>query len=161
MPIETGIWRIHENADPVSLFHFRDRDGAEVDILIERGTQALAGVEVKAGATVTASDFRALRKRKAATGNRFVGGVVFYDGETSVRFDDGLYAVPLCLLWDRNLSAPRSTQPPATKNRELAPRRNVVWGAARPTTDRKQALLCSSSPLSCGARTPGRRFGLV
>ena len=31
------------HADPVSFFHFRDRDGAEVDIVIERGTQALAG----------------------------------------------------------------------------------------------------------------------
>ena len=86
--------------DPVSFFHFRDRDGAEVDIVIQRGTQALAGVEVKAGATVTASDFRALRKLRDGTGSRFVGGVVLYDGETSVRFDDGLYAVPLRLLWE-------------------------------------------------------------
>ena len=88
------------HADPVSFFHFRDRDGAEVDIIIERGTQALSGVEVKAGATVTASDFRALRKLKNATGSRFVGGVVLYDGEACVRFDDRLYAVPLRLLWE-------------------------------------------------------------
>ncbi len=86
--------------DPVSFFHFRDRDGAEVDIVIERGTQALAGVEVKVGATVTASDFRALRKLRDGTGSRFVGGVVLYDGESCVRFDDGLYAVPLRLLWE-------------------------------------------------------------
>ena len=65
-------WR----ADATSFFHFRDRDGAEVDIVIERGTQALAGVEVKAGATVTAADFRALRKLRDAAGGRFVGGVV-------------------------------------------------------------------------------------
>ena len=89
-------WR----ADSTSFFRFRDRNGAEVDIVIERGTQALAGVEVKAGATVTSADFRALRKLKDATDSRFVGGVVLYDGETSVRFDDGLYAVPLRLLWE-------------------------------------------------------------
>ena len=89
-------WR----ADSTSFFHFRDRDGVEVDIVIERGTQALAGVEVKAGATVTSADFRALRKLKDATGSRFVGGVVLYDGETCVRFDDSLYAVPLRLLWE-------------------------------------------------------------
>ena len=88
------------HADPVSFYHFRDRDGAEVDIVLERGTRALAGVEIKAGATVTAADFRALRKLKAATGSRFSGGVVLYDGETSVRFGDGLYAVPLRLLWE-------------------------------------------------------------
>lgn len=86
--------------DPLSFFHFRDRDGVEVDIVIERGTQALAGVEIKAGATVTTSDFRALRKLKSAAGSRFSGGVVLYDGETSIRFDDGLYAVPLRFLWE-------------------------------------------------------------
>ena len=46
----------------MSFFHFRDKDGVEVDIVIERGAQALAGVEVKASATVTASDFRGLQK---------------------------------------------------------------------------------------------------
>ena len=37
-----------------------------MDIVIERGIQALAGVEIKAGATVTATDFRALRELMAA-----------------------------------------------------------------------------------------------
>ena len=85
---------------PMSFFHFRDRDGVEVDIVLERGTQALAGVEVKAGATVTASDFRGLRKLRDATGDRFAGGVVLYDGETSTGFGDRLYAVPLRSLWE-------------------------------------------------------------
>jgi len=79
-------------------WHFRDKDGTEVDIVLERGTQALAGVEVKAGATVFDADFRGLRKLKAAAGTRFACGVVLYDGETSVAFGEGLYAVPLRTL---------------------------------------------------------------
>ena len=90
------------HSDPFSFFHFRDRDGVEVDIVIERGNQALAGVEIKTGATVAAADFRALRKLKEAAGKRFSGGVVLYDGESCVRFDEGLYAVPLRLLWETN-----------------------------------------------------------
>ncbi len=86
--------------DPVTFFHFRDKDGVEVDIVLERGTQALAGLEIKTGATVTAADFQALRKLKKAAGRRFTGGVVLYDGEACVRFDEGLYAVPLRLLWE-------------------------------------------------------------
>lgn len=86
--------------DPLSFFRFKDRDGVEVDIVIERGTQALAGVEIKAVATVTTSDFRALRKLKSAAGSRFAGGVVLYDGETSIRFEHGLYAVSLRFLWE-------------------------------------------------------------
>ena len=86
--------------EPLAFFHFRDKDGAEVDIVIERGARALVGVEVKAAATVTAADFRGLRKLCDAAGKRFVAGVVLYDGEVSVRFDDQLYAVPLRALWE-------------------------------------------------------------
>ena len=84
---------------PLQFFHYRDKDQAEVDIVIERGGREVAGVEVKAAATVTPSDFRGLRKLKKAAGNRFVAGVVVYDGEISAGFGDGMFAVPIrCLL---------------------------------------------------------------
>lgn len=86
--------------DPQSFFHFRDRDGYEVDIVIERGARSVAGVEVKAGATVTAAAFRGLRKLKEAAGKRFACGVVLYDGEMSLGFGDGMHAVPLRALWE-------------------------------------------------------------
>jgi predicted AAA+ superfamily ATPase len=85
--------------DEVRFHHFRDRDGAEVDIVLERGAE-VAGVEVKAAATVTASDFRGLRKLKEAAGKRFAAGVVLYDGEASAGFGDRLFAVPIRALWD-------------------------------------------------------------
>jgi hypothetical protein len=88
--------------EPLSFCHFRDKDGVEVDVVIERGQSAVAGVEVKASATVTATDFRGLRKLKEASGKKFAGGVVLYDGETSVGFGDGLYAVPIRTLWERS-----------------------------------------------------------
>ena len=86
--------------DEMRFFHFRDKDGAEVDIVVERGAQEMAAIEVKAAATVTAADFRGLRKLKLAAGKRFMAGVVLYDGETSVSFGDGLYAVPIRALWE-------------------------------------------------------------
>jgi predicted AAA+ superfamily ATPase len=86
--------------DAPRFFHYRDRDGVEVDVVIERGARAVVGVEVKAGATVTDSDFRGLRKLQAAAGSRFVRGVVVYDGETTLRFGDRLQAVPLRTLWE-------------------------------------------------------------
>jgi hypothetical protein len=81
-------------------YHFRDRDKVEVDIVIERGIRQIAGVEVKAAATVAATDFRGLRKLKHTTGKRFVAGVVLYDGEAVAGFGDGLYAVPISSLWE-------------------------------------------------------------
>jgi uncharacterized protein len=88
------------NAEPMTFFHFRDKDGGEVDIVIERGARSLAGVEVKAAASVTAADFRGLRKLKDAAGKRFAAGVVLYDGEASVSFGDGMFAVPFRYLWE-------------------------------------------------------------
>ncbi len=87
-------------AQPIAFHHFRDKDGVEVDLVLERGAQELAGVEVKASATVTDADFRGLRKLRGAAGQRLVCGVVLYDGELALRFGERLYAVPLRALWE-------------------------------------------------------------
>ena len=80
---------------PMSFFHYRDKDKAEVDIVIERGATEVAGVEVKAAATVRPADFRGLHKLGRATEVRFASGVVMYDGELPTSFGDGMYAVPI------------------------------------------------------------------
>jgi len=86
--------------DEMRFFHFRDKDGAEVDIVVERGAHEVAGIQVKAAATVTSADFRGLRKLKHAAGKRFAAGVVLYDGEASASFGEGLFAVPIRALWE-------------------------------------------------------------
>lgn len=86
--------------EQLTFFHFRDRDRMEVDIVIEHGARELAGVEVKASATVTASDFRGLRKLRTAAGKRFVAGVVLYDGEITAGFGEQMFAVPIRTLWE-------------------------------------------------------------
>jgi uncharacterized protein len=69
-------------------------------LLMAEGGRTVAAVEVKASATVTAADFQGIRKLQAAVGKRFVAGVVLYDGEASVRFGVGLYAMPIRELWE-------------------------------------------------------------
>ncbi len=86
--------------EATAFFHFRDKDGAEVDIVVERGAGEVAGIEVKASATVAPADFRGLRKLREAAGRRFAAGVVLYDGEASATFGGGLYAVPVRALWE-------------------------------------------------------------
>lgn len=85
-------------AEPVKFYHFRNRDDHEVDIVLEQGT-ALVGVEVKASGTVRAEDFRGLRKLQEIAGDRFTCGVVLYDGELSLPFGPGLFALPIQTLW--------------------------------------------------------------
>lgn len=80
-------------------FHFRDQEGHEVDIVLERDDGQVAGIEVKANATVTAGDFSGLRKLAQAAGNRFAFGIVLYDGDTIVPFGENLAAAPISCLW--------------------------------------------------------------
>jgi uncharacterized protein len=87
-------------SEPLGFFHFRDRDDFEVDIVLEQGRGRVAGIEVKAAASVRDSDFRGLRKLRQAAGARFVNGVVFYDGSAIVTVDESLAAVPIRLLWE-------------------------------------------------------------
>lgn len=87
-------------SEPLRFFHYRDKDMNEVDLVIEKGSFAVAGVEVKASSTVRDADFRGLRKLKNAAGDRFAGGVVLYDGEKSWSFGDGLAAMPVKSLWE-------------------------------------------------------------
>jgi predicted AAA+ superfamily ATPase len=82
-------------------FHYRDKDQVEVDVVAERGASAVAGIEVKASGTVTASDFTGLRRLREVAGSRFKAGVVLYDGETCLGFGDRLFAVPVRTLWEK------------------------------------------------------------
>jgi uncharacterized protein len=81
------------------VYHYRDKDQDEVDIVVEDGSGALVGIEVKASATVTSGDFRGLRKLAAATGKDFKLGLVLYDGEQCVPFGNRLFAAPLSHVW--------------------------------------------------------------
>lgn len=87
-------------AQPVEFAHFRDRDDFEVDIVLEQGQSAVAGVEVKAAASVSDADLRGLRKLRDSAGKRFRCGVVLYDGTATISFGDNLHALPLRALWE-------------------------------------------------------------
>jgi uncharacterized protein len=82
-----------------SLFHYRDKTGREVDIVLESASGEIAGVEVKAGATVDREDFAGLRNLRDKLNTRFTCGVVLYTGERTLPFGDRIWAVPLAGLW--------------------------------------------------------------
>jgi uncharacterized protein len=88
-------WSKHEP----SLFHYRDGQGREVDIVLELRSGETVGVEVKTAATVHRGDFGGLRHLRDQLGERFRAGVVLYTGQRTLAFGDRLTAVPLCGLW--------------------------------------------------------------
>lgn len=84
----------------VDLAHFRDRNGPEVDLVVEnRRTGAVAGVEVKLGASPTTRDSRHLALLRDGLGARFTVGIVLHTGQHSLPLGDRLWAVPVSTLW--------------------------------------------------------------
>jgi hypothetical protein len=81
------------------MFHFRDRSGREVDLVLEDDARNIVGLEVKSSATVQARDFAGLEYISEVTGPRFKMGVVLYMGKAAVRFGPRLWALPLSALW--------------------------------------------------------------
>lgn len=81
------------------LFHFRTPLGTEVDIVAERRSGELIGIEVKATASVGDSDWKGLRALRDMASDRFQSGIILYTGQHVVPFDDRLIAIPIQTLW--------------------------------------------------------------
>ena len=83
----------------IGMFHLQDRDGGEVDCILETPAGRTVGIEIKAARTVRAEDFRHLASLRDRLGTDFVAGVVFFTGDSPLPFGDRLVALPISLLW--------------------------------------------------------------
>ena len=83
-----------------TLLHMRTATGAEVDFVLEAADGRLAGIEVKASATVRGEDFKHLTMMRDRIGHkRFVRGVVLYTGGERLPFGERLEAWTISALW--------------------------------------------------------------
>ena len=82
------------------LFHYRDREGREVDFIIEHEDGGLIGIEVKASTRAVKSDFKHLQwfKTNIAKKRPFVG-ILLYAGDKTGRFDEDMWSMPIEKLW--------------------------------------------------------------
>ncbi|WP_435593365.1 DUF4143 domain-containing protein [Nocardia sp. bgisy118] len=81
------------------LHHYRDRDGYEVDAVLEDDAGRIVAIEVKAAETIRTDDFRGLRVLQRRLGERFHAGFVLYCGDQQLPFGDGLSCLPISALW--------------------------------------------------------------
>jgi predicted AAA+ superfamily ATPase len=86
--------------EPVTLSHYRTKDGVEVDGVLEHADGRVVGVEVKAATTVKQEDFRHLIHLRERSGDRFVAGIVVHLGPTTASFGGALVALPVSAVWE-------------------------------------------------------------
>lgn len=84
------------------LYHWRNRDKREIDILVDADTH-LVGIEVKTAATVKEDDFRHMKwfAKDGPGKSRTVTSLIFYLGEHKLSFGDRCFAVPVSTLWSQ------------------------------------------------------------
>jgi hypothetical protein len=86
------------DVDP-RVYHFRDRHGAEVDLVLEDRSGGVVAIEVKAKASLSQKDASVLAKMRDALGVKFIAGAVIHAGEQTIPLGDRLWAIPVSGLW--------------------------------------------------------------
>jgi hypothetical protein len=95
-----------ERAD---VYHFRDHNKVEVDLVLESRRGQVVAIEVKAASTVRSEDFRGLRSLAERLGDDFHVGFVLYTGSSTLPFGPKLRAVPVSALWQLHPSGEPDT----------------------------------------------------
>jgi hypothetical protein len=84
----------------VDLLHYRDRDGREVDVVLEdRRTAEIVGIEVKLTSNPTTRHVRWLAWLRDLRPQSFVAGVLVHAGPQTLPMGERLWAVPVSRLW--------------------------------------------------------------
>lgn len=81
-----------------NIYYYRDKDQIEVDFVLENQAQNIIGIEVKASSTVVSQDFKGLRKLASLSEEKWMSGIVLYNGKQCLSFGENLWAIPLALL---------------------------------------------------------------
>lgn len=85
-------------AEETGLFHLRDRDGREVDVVLESRGSVVA-LEIKSSTKVDRSDAKGLIWLRDQLGDKFHRGAVLYSGSLPFQLADRIWALPLSTLW--------------------------------------------------------------
>lgn len=84
---------------PVTVGHFREEAGDEIDLVLERDDGQVIAFEIKAGTRIGGEDLRGLRHLKDRIGDRLEHAIVLYTGEHPYTRDEWISIVPLDRLW--------------------------------------------------------------
>lgn len=87
----------------ITMFHYRDHQKREIDLVMERSDGALTAVEIKATRSPTSGHLRHVRwlrdKVDGAAPGAFRAGILLHTGPQSLTVGDRLHLRPLSVLW--------------------------------------------------------------
>ncbi len=81
----------------VGLYYYRTTDKKEIDFILDYGQKVIA-IEIKTSKSVSKSDFKHIYHLQKELPKFFDKGIVIYGGDTLLRLDEKMYAVPFGFL---------------------------------------------------------------
>lgn len=87
------------SSEEFDLYHFRDRDGLEVDVVIEFADGQVFLIEVKASSTYQVEQSKGIRALGERLGERFLGGAVLSLAAERRQLADRIWGLPVATLW--------------------------------------------------------------
>lgn len=81
------------------LYHYRTRNQLEVDAVLVSRAGAVAGLEIKASASISSSDWRGLRALADDAGSKFTAGIMLYTGNEFAQVAPGMFLTPISALF--------------------------------------------------------------
>lgn len=98
--------------DQPGVYHFRDKNQREVDIVLERSDGKIFGLDIKASASVSNKDFDGLAALAKISGEAFAHGLLFYTGQQVLSFTRDqvrLSALPIGLFFGDSIELHESS----------------------------------------------------
>jgi len=81
------------------LFHYRETEGLEIDLILEKRDGSIVAIEVKSTTTPGEADFKAMRVFAESAGASFKRGILLYGGAKPLAFGERFVALPIANLW--------------------------------------------------------------
>lgn len=82
-----------------TLHYYRDRDGREIDFILERRDGSIVALEVKSSGSGRSDSFKHLAWMRDKLGEKFVAGYLLHLGDTILPGGDRLATLPVSTLW--------------------------------------------------------------
>lgn len=94
------------------LFHYRTRDGLEVDLIAELADGRVLAFEIKASTSYNGKQFAGLAALRDRLGDRFLGGFVLGTAGAGYRYAPKLWGLPISAIWEwSNVSTENTSRP--------------------------------------------------
>ena len=82
-------------------YHYRDKDGKEVGVVLELSSGEVIAIEIKAASSFSRKDFAGIKALRDMLGDRFHCGILLYTGTEVQPFGDRVYCAPVSAIWNQ------------------------------------------------------------